>query len=64
MNDKREKRRAVVRIVFGNGQMLAAVVAVVLLWRVGVCRASVIATAVAGALLASSFVLFRVVWRQ
>lgn len=64
MNSEREKPRAVLRLILGNAQMLAAVIAVVLLWRLGVSRASVIATVAAGALLVTSLVLFRVVWRQ
>jgi K+ transporter len=64
MSSEREKRRAVLRVILGNAQMFAAVIAVVLLWRLGVSRASVIAIAVAGVLLVTSLVLFRVVWRQ
>lgn len=63
MNNVPEKRRAIVRVTLGNAQMLAAVVAIVLLWRFGVGLASIVSVAVAGALLVTSLILFRVVWR-
>lgn len=62
MTSEREKRRAMLRVVLGNAQMLAAVVAIVLFLRFGVSRASVIATLVAGALLFISLALFRGFW--
>lgn len=64
MAHEAEKRRAILRVILGNAQMLAAVIAFVLLWRLGVCTASIIAASVAGALLLTSVVLFRVVWRR
>ena len=65
MNDEqhKQKRRAVLRVVLGNAQMLSAVVAVVLLWRCRVCLASLIAATLAGCLLVTSIIVFRVVWR-
>ena len=59
-----QRRRAIVRVILGNAQMFTAVVGLVLLWRLGVCPASVIAASVAGALVLTSVLLFRVVWRQ
>lgn len=59
-----QRRRAIVRVLLGNAQMFTAVVALVLLWQLGVCPASITAAAVAGALLLTSVILFRVVWRQ
>ena len=64
MTPKTQRRRAFIRFILGNAQMFAAAVALVLLWRLGVCPASVIAASVAGALLLTSVMLFRVVWRR
>jgi hypothetical protein len=44
--------------------MFMAVVTLVLLWRLGVFPASITAASVAGALVFTSVILFRVVWRR
>ena len=64
MEVERAKRRAVVRIILGNAQMMAAVVTLVLLWRSGVSAPTMIAGVIAAVLVLTSFVLFRVIWRQ
>ena len=64
MEVERAKRRAVVRIILGNAQMMAAVVTLVLLWRLGVSAPTMIAGAIAAVLVVTSVVLFRVIWRQ
>lgn len=64
MSPNLQRRRAIVRVILGNAQMFTAVVALVLLWRLGVCPASITAAVVAGALLLTSVILFRVVWRR
>lgn len=63
MDKEQEKRRAVLRIVLGNAQMLAAVVTLALLWQLGVSTLTVVAAAIAATLLVLSIVLFRFVWR-
>ena len=64
MTPNTQRRRAFIRVILGNAQMFSAVVALVLLWRLGVCPASMIAASVSGALVLTSVVLFRVVWRR
>lgn len=59
-----ERRRATLRLILGNAQMFMAVVTLVLLWRMGVCPASLTAASVTGALVLTSVILFRVVWRR
>ena len=64
MEVERAKRRAVLRIILGNAQMMAAVITLVLLWRLGVSAPTMIAGVIAAVLVLTSVVLFRVIWRQ
>ncbi|HET6250335.1 MAG TPA: hypothetical protein VFE47_21785 [Tepidisphaeraceae bacterium] len=63
MNDHQDKRRAILRIILGNAQMVAAIATLVMLW-LGKDTAAIAMAGLAGALLLTSIILFRVVMRQ
>ena len=58
------RRRAVLRLVLGQAQVIGATVALVLLLQEGVTAPAIWAAVLTGLVSLTSILLFRVVWRE